>query len=175
MSSRNDFVTWDAYFMLSAKLAAERSKDPCTQVGAVVVNQDNRIVATGYNGMPRGFPDDIGLWGKSSNNEIHTKYPFVVHAEANAVANWYHRDPNQQYRMYVTLYPCNSCAKLIVQSGIKEVIYANAPKVWKPCYDASTMIFQMADVELTPYTGVRSINLELPPFDQTPNTNDQIQ
>lgn len=168
MSARKDYVDWDSYFMLSAKLAAERSKDPSTQVGAVVVNQDNRIVASGYNGMPRGFPDDIGLWGKTSADEIRTKYPFVVHAEANAVTNWYHRDPNQRHRLFVTLFPCNECAKLIVQSGIKEVIYANAPREWKECYEASTMIFQMADVELTPYMGVRSITLDVVVQTQNP-------
>jgi dCMP deaminase len=162
MAARENFVSWDSYFMLSAKLAAERSKDPSTQVGAVVVNEDNRIVATGYNGLPRGFPDDSGLWGKGNPEFMANKYPFVVHAEANAVTNWYHRDPSQGHRMYVTLFPCNECAKLIVQSGVKEVIFANYPREWKEAYDASMMIFELAEVKLRLYSGTRSLYLELP-------------
>lgn len=162
MSHRGDYINWESYFMLSAGLAAQRSKDPSTQVGSVIVNDDNRIVATGYNGMPQGVPDDIGLWAKGNPEFLANKYPFVVHAEANAITNWYHRDRSQNFRLYVTLFPCNECAKLIVQSGIREVIYASSPPDDKESFIAAKMIFEMAGVKTRKYIGERSVSIKLP-------------
>ncbi len=116
---RADYISWDEYFMGIAMLAAKRSKDPSTQVGACIVSQDNIIISTGYNGMPKGCSDDEFPWEREGEE---TKYPFVVHAELNAVLNANGRDLRGS-RIYVDLFPCNECAKAIIQSGIKEVIY----------------------------------------------------
>lgn len=117
---RKDYISWDQYFMGVAKLSAMRSKDPSTQVGACIINQDQRIVGIGYNGLPQGCADDIFPWG-NEGEFTNTKYPYVVHAEANAILN-----ATQSLKggsIYVTLFPCNECTKLIIQSGIKEIVY----------------------------------------------------
>ena len=116
---RIDYISWDEYFMGVAMLAARRSKDPSTQVGACIVSPDNIIISTGYNGMPKGCSDDEFPWGREGTE---TKYPFVVHAELNAILNANGRDLRGS-RLYVALFPCNECAKAIIQCGIKEVIY----------------------------------------------------
>ncbi len=116
---RQNFISWDEYFMGIAMLAAKRSKDPNTQVGACIVSQDNIIISTGYNGMPKGCSDDEFPWTREGEE---TKYPFVVHAELNAILNANGRDLRGS-RLYVALFPCNECAKAIIQCGIREVIY----------------------------------------------------
>lgn len=116
---REDYISWDEYFMGIAALAAKRSKDPNTQVGACIVSTDDVILSTGYNGMPKGCSDDEFPWGREGTE---TKYPFVVHSELNAILNACGRDLRGS-RIYVTLFPCNECAKSIIQSGIKEVLY----------------------------------------------------
>ena len=119
---RTDYINWDEYFMGIAMLAARRSKDPNTQVGACIVSDDNIIISTGYNGMPKGCSDDEFPWDRKGENEAATKYPYVVHAELNAILNASGRDLRGS-RIYVALFPCNECAKAIIQSGIKEVMY----------------------------------------------------
>ena len=119
---RTDYISWDEYFMGIAMLAARRSKDPNTQVGACIVSEDNIIISTGYNGMPKGCSDDEFPWDRKGENEAATKYPYVVHAELNAILNANGRDLRGS-RIYVALFPCNECAKAIIQSGIKEVRY----------------------------------------------------
>ena len=114
-------ISWDEYFMGVAALSAKRSKDPNTQVGACIVNEDKRIVGIGYNGFPRGCDDDVFPWGKLDNNPLNTKYPYVVHAEANCILNT--TEKLKGATLYVTLFPCNECAKLIIQSGIKHLVY----------------------------------------------------
>lgn len=114
-------ISWEQYFMGVALLSAKRSKDPATQVGACVVNEDNRIIGIGYNGFPRGCSDDEFPWGKTDSNDLNNKYPYVVHAEANAILN--STKELKGARVYVTLFPCNECAKLLIQSGISEIIY----------------------------------------------------
>lgn len=118
---RNNYITWDEYFMGLAKLSGMRSKDPNTQVGACIVNSENRIVSVGYNGMPTGCNDDDYSWEREGE-ELNTKYPYVVHAELNAILN-NRQGSLEGCRIYVSLFPCNECAKAIIQSGIKEVIY----------------------------------------------------
>ncbi len=118
---RADYISWDEYFMGIAMLAARRSKDPSTQVGACIVSQDNIIISTGYNGMPKGCSDDSFPWDRAGE-DLDTKYPYVVHAELNAILNANGRDL-QGSRIYVALFPCNECAKAIIQSGVKEVLY----------------------------------------------------
>ncbi|MBQ9519909.1 MAG: dCMP deaminase family protein [Acholeplasmatales bacterium] len=114
-------ISWDEYFMGVALLSAKRSKDPNTQVGACLVNEDKRIIGIGYNGFPRGCEDDVFPWGKTDSNQINTKYPYVVHAEANAILN---SSANLKgSTLYVSLFPCNECSKLIIQSGISHIVY----------------------------------------------------
>ena len=120
---RKDYLTWDEYFMGIAKLSALRSKDPNTQVGACIVSDDNRILSIGYNGAPNGFLDDEFPWDREGN-PLETKYLYVCHAELNAILNYRgHRKDLEGARVYVALFPCNECAKAIIQSGIKEVVY----------------------------------------------------
>ena len=117
---RKDYISWDNYFMGVALLSAMRCKDPNTQVGACIVNSDKRIVGIGYNGMPIGCKDEEFPWDREGGF-LETKYAYVVHAEPNAILN-----ANSQTRnctLYVTLFPCNECAKLVIQSGIKEIVY----------------------------------------------------
>ena len=114
-------ISWDEYFMGIALLSAKRSKDPSTQVGACIINKDKRIIAIGYNGFPKGCEDDEFPWGKSDSNPLNTKYPYVVHAELNAILNSIQK--LKGCRIYVSLFPCHECTKAIIQSGIKEIIY----------------------------------------------------
>ena len=116
---RKDYITWDEYFMGVAMLAARRSKDPNTQVGACIVSPENIIISTGYNGLPNGCSDDAYPWEREGEE---TKYPFVVHAELNAILNSGGRKL-QGAKLYVALFPCNECAKAIIQSGIREIYY----------------------------------------------------
>lgn len=118
---RQDYITWDQYFMGIALLSANRSKDPSTQVGACIVSEDNKILSVGYNGMPTGCDDDVMPWDRVGD-ELDTKYPYVCHAELNAILN-YNGGSLKGAKVYVSLFPCNECAKAIIQSGIKEVIY----------------------------------------------------
>lgn len=117
---RTDYISWDEYFMGVAKLSSMRSKDDSSQVGACIVNQRNRIVGIGYNGFPIGCSDQEFPWEREGDF-LNTKYPYVVHAEPNAILN--SSVDLAGSRMYVTLFPCNECAKLIIQSGIKEVVF----------------------------------------------------
>ena len=117
---REDYLSWDEYFMGIALLSAQRSKDPNTQVGACIVGQDNRIISLGYNGMPIGCSDDRMPWG-NNGEPLATKYLFVCHAELNAILN--STKSCEGSKLYTTLFPCNECAKAIIQSGIKSVIY----------------------------------------------------
>lgn len=120
---RKDYLAWDDYFMAIAKLTAKRSKDPSTQVGACIVGSDNRILSIGYNGAPNGYRDDEFPWDREGN-ELETKYFYVVHAERNAILNYRgSRKDLEHSKIYVDLFPCNECAKEIIQAGIKEVIY----------------------------------------------------
>lgn len=116
---RENYITWDEYFMGVAMLAARRSKDPNTQVGACIVSPDNIIISAGYNGLPNGCSDDEYPWEREGEE---TKYPYVVHAELNAILNANGRDLRGS-RLYVALFPCNECAKAIIQAGVKEVLY----------------------------------------------------
>ena len=121
---RKDYLEWDEYFMAIAKLSAMRSKDPSTQVGACIVSPENKIVGVGYNGLPWGCEDDKFPWQAREGDLYDTKYPYVCHAELNAILNYRGSKKDlEDARIYVDLFPCNECAKLIIQSGIKEVIY----------------------------------------------------
>ena len=120
MGKRLDTLTWDEYFMGLAHLSALRSKDPNTQVGAAIVDENHRVVSVGYNGFPTGCSDDVFPWEREGE-ALHTKYFYVVHAEENAILS----SPVsvRGATLYCTLFPCNECAKAIIQSGIKELVY----------------------------------------------------
>ena len=120
---RKDYLSWDEYFMAIANLSSMRSKDPSTQVGACIVGHDNRILSIGYNGAPNGFDDKKFPWEREGNM-LDTKYAYVCHGEMNAILNYRgSRKDLENAKIYVDLFPCNECAKLIIQSGIKEIYY----------------------------------------------------
>ena len=123
MSKRNNYLTWPEYFITIAQVCAWHSKDPNTQVGVVIVNNNKEIIATGYNGLPWGCNDDNYPWENDKSNWLENKYPYVVHAEANAIIHA--RQDCHGFSLYTTLFPCGECAKLIIQSGIKEIYYAS--------------------------------------------------
>ena len=127
MSKRNGYISWDEYFMGVALLASQTSKDPSTQFGACIVNDDNRIMSVGYNGFPRGCSDDEFPWEREGNKSTLTKYPYVCHAELNAILNA-GGNSLKGCRIYVALFPCNECAKAIIQCGIKEVVFSISGK-----------------------------------------------
>lgn len=121
MTKRQNYISWDEYFMGVALLSAKRSKDPNTQVGACIVNEKNKIVGAGYNGLPIGCDDDEFPWSKQGDF-LETKYPYVCHAELNAILNNIGMDL-KGCKIYTALFPCNECTKAIIQAGITEVIY----------------------------------------------------
>ena len=121
MKKRSNYIGWDAYFMGVAELSAKRSKDPNTQVGACIVSKDKKILSVGYNGAPNGYNDEILPWDREGSF-IDTKYAYVCHAELNAILNNKGSDLEGS-TLYVDLFPCNECAKAIIQSGIKEIVY----------------------------------------------------
>lgn len=146
MSKRTDYIQWDEYFMGLALLSAKRSKDPSTQVGACIVDsKTNRILSVGYNGFPFGCSDDGFPWDRDGET-LCTKYPYVVHAEMNAILN--NRGISLEgSKLYVSLFPCNECAKAIIQSGIKEVIYLSDKYADTDNVKASKLMFEKAGVK----------------------------
>ena len=119
---RTDYISWDEYFMAVAKLAGMRSKDPNSQVGSCIVSQDNKILSMGYNGFPIGCSDEEYPWAREDENPLNTKYLYVTHSELNAILN-YRGGSLEGAKLYVSMFPCNECAKAIIQSGIKTIIY----------------------------------------------------
>ena len=158
---RDNYISWDQYFMGVAALSAMRSKDPNTQVGACIVSQDNKILSMGYNGFPKGCDDDDFPWARTAETANETKYPFVTHAELNAILN-YRGGSLEGAKIYVALFPCNECAKAIIQAGLKTVVYACDKYADTAAVLASKRMFRAAGVELVPYrhTG-RQITLEV--------------
>ncbi|CDC41580.1 deoxycytidylate deaminase [Firmicutes bacterium CAG:449] len=148
---RKDYITWDEYFMGVAVLSSKRSKDPSTQVGACVASNDNKVVTMGYNGMPVGLSDDEMPWGRVGKDELDNKYLYVCHAEFNAILNSY--APVKGCKIYVTLFPCNECAKAIIQSGIKEVVYLNERIPEDLSTKASKRLLMMSGIIFRKYEG----------------------
>lgn len=157
---RQDYLSWDEYFMGISHLSAMRSKDPNTQVGACIVSEENKILSVGYNGMPTGCNDDDMPWARQGDF-LDTKYPFVCHAELNAILN---RSTGslKNARIYVSLFPCNECAKAIIQSGIGEVVYSDDKYADSDGTIASKKMFEMAGVKMRRYTfSDRVVKIEL--------------
>ena len=150
MSEKRDgYITWDEYFMGVAKLSAMRSKDPNTQVGACIVSQDNKILSMGYNGFPKGCSDDEFPWAREGE-PLDTKYLYVTHSELNAILN-YRGGSLEGSKIYVTLFPCNECAKAIIQAGIKTIIYKEDKYPDSPSVRASKRMLNAAGVRYYQY------------------------
>lgn len=147
---REDYITWDEYFMGVACLSGKRSKDPSTQVGACIVSEDNKILSMGYNGFPKGCSDDEFPWGKGDPDDYNDKYLYVTHSELNAILN-YRGGSLEGSKLYVTLFPCNECAKAIIQSGIREIIYLSDKYHDTNASIASRRLFNMAGVKYRAY------------------------
>lgn len=158
---RQSYLSWDDYFIMVAFLSAQRSKDPNTQVGACIVNLKRRIVGIGYNGFPCGCSDDELPWSRVGHSLLNTKYPYVCHAEANAILN----SPaatREGSTMYVDLFPCNECAKLIIQTGIREVIYLRDLYHDADSTHASRILFRLSGVTYRQYyPSVKRLVLDL--------------
>ena len=150
-------INWDEYFMGLAHLSAKRSKDPSTQVGAVIVNEEKRVVGVGYNGFPYGCEDDEFPWNREGDL-LNTKYPYVVHAELNAILNSIQKLSG--CTLYVSLFPCNECAKAIIQSGITHIVYESDKYADSESVIASKKMLEAANVELRklPYQVAITIN-----------------
>ena len=154
---REEYLSWDNYFMAIAKLSAMRSKDPSTQVGACIVSKDNRILSIGYNGAPNGFHDDNFPWDREGE-PMDTKYFYVCHGEMNAIMNYRgNKRDLEGSKIYVDLFPCNECAKLIIQAGIEEVIYLSDKYKDKDLFRASKKLFDACGVKYTHLEGFEDI------------------
>lgn len=146
---RQDYITWDEYFMGVSHLSGMRSKDPNTQVGACIVSEDNKILSMGYNGFPKGCSDDDFPWEREGE-ELETKYPFVTHSELNAILN-YRGGSLEGAKIYVSLFPCNECAKAIIQAGIKTIVYDSDKYANTPGTRASKRMLDAAGVRYYQY------------------------
>jgi dCMP deaminase len=150
-------ISWDEYFMSMALLSAQRSKDPNTKVGACIVDQDHKIVSNGYNGMPIGCDEEELSWNKGEG--LDSKYLYVCHAEFNAILNTRHGEALKGCRLYVTLFPCNECAKACIQTGIKEIIYLEDKYADTIGFQASRKMLELAGVKLRQYTAKELVDL----------------
>lgn len=158
---RTDYISWDEYFMGVAKLSALRSKDPSTQVGACIVSPDNKILSMGYNGMPIGCEDDDFPWNRESEDPFDNKYYYSTHSELNAILN-YRGGSLEGTKIYVTLFPCNECAKAIIQCGIKKVIFEDDKYEDTSSVKASKRMFDAAGVEYEKYEPLnRDVTIKL--------------
>lgn len=144
-------ISWDTYFMSIAILSAQRSKDPSSKVGACIVSDEHRVLSLGYNGMPSGIDETKISWERQADSELDTKYPYVCHAELNAILNSNHNLKNST--CYVTLFPCNECAKAIIQSGIKKVVYLEEKYPDSLQDIASKKLLSLANIKVEKYNG----------------------
>ena len=142
---RTDYLSWDEYFMAVALLSAQRSKDPNTQVGACIINRENKIVGVGYNGFPIGCSDDKLPWDRKGDF-LATKYPYVCHAELNAILNSIPGNL-KNCSIYTVLFPCNECAKVIIQAGIKKIVYLEDKYAGTDSVKADKIMFEQAKVK----------------------------
>jgi dCMP deaminase len=167
VKKRENALSWDDYFMSVAFLSSMRSKDPSTQVGACIVNTQKRIVGIGYNGFPAGCSDDMLPWARNTENgnELDTKYPYVCHAELNAILNKNSADV-QGCSLYVGLFPCNECTKMIIQSGIREVVYLSDKYRHTNSMIASRRMLNMSKVKTRQHVPIqKQIVIDFPHVD----------
>ena len=157
---RTDYLSWDEYFMGVAMMSGMRSKDPNSQVGACIVSEDNKILSMGYNGFPKGCSDDEFPWAREGDS-LHTKYFYVTHSELNAILN-YRGGSLEGAKLYVSLFPCNECAKAIIQAGIKTVVYDSDKYEGSRENKASKKMFEAAGVVYVPYSRTgRQIHIQV--------------
>lgn len=149
IEKRRDYISWDEYFMGVAMLSGLRSKDPNTQVGACIVSEDNKILSMGYNGFPIGCSDDDFPWEREGE-PLDCKYLYSTHGELNAILN-YRGGSLEGAKLYVSLFPCNECAKAIIQSGIKTIVYDSDKYSDTPAVIASKKMLDAADVKYYQY------------------------
>ncbi len=149
-TKREGYISWSDYFMGIAILSAHRSKDPNSQVGACIVSPQNKILGIGYNGFPLGCSDDELPWAREAESPLDTKYPYVCHAELNAVMNKNAADLTGS-TAYVTLFPCNECAKILIQSGIRRIVYLSDKYHDTDASRAARRMFEMAGVKTEPF------------------------
>lgn len=149
-SKRQDYISWEEYFMGVAYMSGMRSKDPNTQVGACIVSDDNKILSMGYNGLPKGCDDDAFPWVRDNQNPLENKYFYSTHSELNAILN-YRGGSLEGAKIFVTLFPCNECAKAIIQCGIRKIIYADDKYADTPAVIASKKMLEAAGVEYVRY------------------------
>ncbi len=163
MNKREGTLTWDEYFMGLAHLSALRSKDPNTAVGAAIVDGNHKVVSVGYNGFPKGCSDDVFPWDRDGDG-LNSKYLYVVHAELNAILN----APRslQDCTLYVSLFPCNECAKSIIQSGIKRIVYESDKYADTEAMKASRRMLEAAGIELIRIPNTIKLHVE-----KVPNTS----
>ena len=148
-----DNISWDEYFMSIALLSSLRSKDGNTKVGACIVSDDHKVLSLGYNGMPLGVSDEEIPWAGSKENKpyLETKYPYVCHAELNAILNSNHNLKGST--LYVTLFPCNECTKAVIQAGIKKVVYLSDKYHDTDAEVAARRMLDMAKIPYVHYEG----------------------
>ena len=146
---RKDYISWDEYFMGVALLSGMRSKDPNTQVGACIVSEDHKILSMGYNGFPTGCSDDEFPWEREGE-PLENKYFYTTHSELNAILN-YRGGSLEGATIYVTLFPCNECAKAIIQAGIKTIVYKEDKYPDSPSVRASKRMLNAAGVRYYQY------------------------
>ncbi|MFA6307890.1 MAG: dCMP deaminase family protein [Patescibacteria group bacterium] len=160
--AREDFLSWDDTFMLMADLIAKRSKDPSTQTGSVIVDQNNVVLGLGYNGFPRGTKEGDFPWDREGGYEkdefLKTKYPYVVHAEVNAIFN--SNNKIEGAKMYCHLFPCNECAKAIIQNGVKELIYQEDKYNDVDIFQASRKLFDAAGIKVRQYIPTKKLEIK---------------
>lgn len=148
---RQGIINWDEYFMGVAILSSQRSKDPSTQVGACIADEEHKVVSLGYNGMPRGISDEDLPWDKGE--DLNSKYLYVCHAEFNAILNTRSGSSLKNCSLYVTLFPCNECAKAVIQTGIKEIVFLEDKYSDTVIVRASKKMLELAGVKIRKFEG----------------------
>ncbi len=166
------YINWDEFFMGVALLASSRSKDPNTRVGACIVDKDNRILSIGYNGTPNGFSDDKFPWDRNGDT-LDTKYAFVCHSELNAIINYKgsRKDLNDA-TLYVTLFPCNECSKIIIQAGIKNIIYLSDKYDGTTANTASKIMFKECGINYKQLKSSSKISFDFNPLNNVEISNE---
>lgn len=150
--ARKDYISWDECFMQMAHIISERSKDPSTQAGAVVVDKNNVVIGMGYNGWPRGIDTDALPWEREGGT-TETKYAYICHAEENAIYNA--NNPTKDCKIYCTLFPCNECAKTIIQKGVTEIIYESDKYHDAAIWQVSRKLLDLAGVKYREYKSTK--------------------
>lgn len=153
---RENYLSWDSYFMSVAVLSSFRSKDKKTHNGAVIIDENKKIIGVGYNGLPKGFDDDKKMfWNDEDDSDIkNSKHSYVVHAEANAIYNRTSSRVNGQV-MYCTLFPCRECAKAIIQNGITKIVYLNYKEHHEKINEVVKLMFKQAGVKVQDFNKLK--------------------